>query len=115
MQIRLPATINPPRLRKDGSASVSFDTRELTAEDIFTIMSLRHAEGWLVFAPNEEEIQIPETPAEVEGKSPGERLNAVLYVLYKQQTEKGKYVGLFESFRKEKMEQLIEVIKKKLD
>jgi len=115
MQIQLPATINPPRLRKDGSASISLDTRELTAEEIFTIMSLRHAEGWFVFSPNEEELQVPESPAEVDGKTPGERLNAVLYVLYKQQTEKGTYVGLFENFRKEKYEQLIEVIKKKLD
>lgn len=115
MKLILPAQINPPRLRKDGSASISFDTRELTAEEIFSIMSLRHAEGWLAFAPNENEIEIPEQNAEVDEKSASERLRNVLYVLYKQQVEKGKFVGLFETFRKEKMEQLIEVIKKKLD
>lgn len=115
MQIRVPATINPPRLRKDGSASLSFDTRELTAEEIFTIMSLRHAEGWLVYAPNEEEIHIPETPAEIDEKSPSERLKAVLYIWYKQETEAGRFVGLYETFRKEKMERIIEGVKSKLN
>lgn len=116
MQILLPAIINPPRIRKDRSCAISFDTRELSAEEIFTILSLSQNEGWLAFTPNKEEI--PDTPderAEVDEKSPSERLKAVLYVLWKQQTEKGKYVGLFESFRRERMEQLIEVIKSKLD
>lgn len=114
MRIQLPATINPPRLRKDGSASISLDTRELTAEEIFTIMSLRHAEGWFVFSPNEEELQVPESHAEVDGKTPGERLTAVLYVWYKQETEAGRFVGLFDGFRKEKMEKIIEGVKSKL-
>lgn len=115
MKILLPAQINPPRLRKDGSASISLDTRELTAEEIFTIMSLRHAEGWLCFAPNENDIVIPEDNAEVDEKSPSERLKNVLFVWYKQEFDKGKFIGLFDSFRKEKMEQIIEGVKKKLD
>ncbi len=115
MKIILPSQINPPRLRKDGSASLSFDTRELTAEEIFTIMSLRHTEGWLCFAPNENEIEVPEEKAELDEKSASERLRSVLFVWYKQQTEKGKFVGLFETFKKEKMEVIIEMIKGKLD
>lgn len=115
MKIVLPAQINPPRLRKDGSASLSFDTRELTAEEIFTIMSLRHNEGWLCFAPNENEMEIPDTPAELDEKSASERLKAVIYVWYKQEIEKGKFVGLFDTFRKEKMEKIIEGVKSKLE
>jgi hypothetical protein len=115
MKITLPSVINPPRLRKDGSAAISFDTRELTAEEIFTIMSLRHAEGWLVFAPNENELDVPEEKAEVDEKSASERLRAILYVWYKQETEKGLFTGLFDTFKKEKMERIIETIKKKLD
>lgn len=102
-------------MRKDGSASLSFDTRELTAEEIFTIMSLRHSEGWLCFAPNENEIEIPEERVELDEKSPSERLRAVLFVWYKQETEKGKFVGLFDTFKKEKMEKIIETIKGKLE
>lgn len=115
MKIILPSTINPPRLRKDGSASISFDTRELTAEEIFTIMSLRHAEGWLCFAPNQEDLQVPEEQAELDEKSSSERLRAVLFVYYKQETEAGRYVGLFDTFKKEKMEQIIQFVKNKLN
>lgn len=115
MKIVLPSQINPPRLRKDGSASISFDTRELSAEEIFTIMSLRHNEGWLCFAPNHEEIEIPEEKAEIDEKTASQRLRAVLFVWYKQETEKGNFVGLFETFKKEKMEKIIETIKSKLD
>jgi len=113
-KIILPAQINPPRLRKDGSASISFDTRELNAEEIFTIMSLRHSEGWLCFAPNQEDLDTPEENAEIDEKTPSERLRNVLFVWYKQETESGKFVGLFESFRKEKMEKIIESVKSKL-
>lgn len=115
MKIILPSQINPPRLRKDGSASISFDTRELTAEEIFTIMSLRHSEGFLCFAPNEDEIEIPEEKAEVDEKSPSERLRNVIYVWYKQEVDAGRFVGLFDTFKKEKYEKIIETIKSKLN
>lgn len=115
MKIILPAQINPPRLRKDGSASISLDTRELTAEEIFTIMSLRHSEGWLAFSPNENDLETPEEKAEVDEKSPSDRLRAVLYVWYTQETKNGTFVGLFDTFRKEKMEKIISGVKSKLD
>lgn len=115
MKILLPAQISPPRLRKDGSASLSFDTRELTAEEIFTIMSLRHTEGWLAFATNEDGLDVPEERAEVDEKSPSDRLRAVMFVWYKQEIDKGKFTGLFDTFRKERMERLIEMVKSKLD
>lgn len=115
MKIILPSQINPPRLRKDGSASLSFDTRELTAEEIFTIMSLRHTEGFLCFAPNEDEIEIPEERAEVDEKSVSERLRNVIFVWYKQEVDAGKFVGLFETFKKEKYEKIIEGVKSKLN
>ena len=84
MKLILPAIINPPRIRKDGSASVSFDTRELNSEELFSIMQLRNAEGWLCFAPNENELVIPDDKAEVEGKTPSECLKkayAVRHIL----------------------------------
>lgn len=115
MNILLPAQINPPRIRKDGSCSVSFDTRELNSEEIFTIMSLRNSEGWLAFGPNPDDVEIPEEEAHVEGKSIGERLRAVLFVLFKQETEAGSYTGVFDSFYKEHGEKLIEFIKRKLE
>ena len=115
MKLLLPATINPPRFRKDRSISISFDSRELTTEEIVIIMNFQNQEGWLCFAPNTEDINIPEERAEVGDKTYSERLRDVLYVLYKQRTESGKYTGIFESFRKTKMEQIIDEVKKKLE
>lgn len=114
MKLILPAIINPPRIRKDGSASISFDTRELNSEELFSIMSLRNSEGWLCFAPNEGELVVPDDKAEVEGKTPSERLRAVMYVWYKQEVEAQNYTGLFENFKNEKMEKIISTIKEKL-
>lgn len=78
------------------------------------IMGLRNVEGWLAFAPNESETDTPDTPASLDLASPSQRLRSVLFVLYKSETEKGRYAGLFEAFYNEHMEKLIEFIKKKL-
>ena len=79
-------------------------------------MSLRHAEGWLCFAPNEDEVgEVPEESAHVDEKSASERLRNVMFVWYKQETEANRFVGLFETFRKEKMEKIIEGVKSKLE
>ncbi len=115
-KIILPALINPPTFRKDGSIKLSFDSRELTAEEIFTIMQMRHVEGWLAFAPNENELEIPEEKATLDDEvSPSERLRNVMFVWYKQEVDAQRFVGLFDTFRKEKMEKIIEGVKTKLD
>lgn len=113
-KILLPAIINAPTFKKDRSCSIKFDTRELDPQDAMTILALNQSEGWLCFSPNQEDIQIPEEQAETDEKSPSERLRNVLYVWYSQEVESGKYVGIFENFRREKMEKIIETIKGKL-
>ena len=110
----LPAQIHPPSIRKDGSVSLKFDSRELSAEEYMIIMGFRNTEGWVAFSPNDSELELPEENAEIDEKSASETLRNVLFVWYKQETEGGKFVGLFETFRKIKMEQLIEGVKKKL-
>lgn len=117
MKLLLPAQINPPRIRKDGSCSLSFDSRELTAEEYMMILGNRNSEGWLLFAPNLNEVSendIPVEKAEIDEKTPSQRLKSVLYVWFQQQINEGIYIGSFETFRREKMETIIESIKKKL-
>lgn len=115
-KILLPAQINPPSFRKDGSCTLKFESRELTAEEIFSIMQMRHTEGWLAFAPNEDDLEIPEDKAVLDDEiSPSERLRNVIFVWYKQECDAGRFVGLFDTFRKEKMEKIIEGVKSKLD
>lgn len=116
MKLVLPAIINPPTIRKDGSISLKFDSRELSSEEYMIIMGFRNTEGWVAFQANEDGIpDLPETPAEVDEKTPSERLKAVIYVWWKQETENGRYTGIFEAFRKEKMETIINGVKSKLD
>lgn len=78
-------------------------------------MSLEGAEGWLAFGTNENELEIPKERAEIDKKSQSERLRNVLYVLYMQETKKGKNLGLFETFKDESYEKFITYIKGKLD
>ena len=90
MKLVLPAIINPPRLRKDGSCTIAFESRELTAEEYMVIMGFRNVEGWLAFQPNDDGIpDLPEERAEVDEKTPFERLRAVLYVWFMQESNSG--------------------------
>jgi len=114
-KITLPAILNPISRRKDKSVKLSLETRELGHDEILTLMSLEGSEGWIAFAPNAEQLEIPDTPAELDTKSPSERLKAVLFILWKQQQSKGKYAAPFETFRLEHMDKIIEYVKKKLD
>lgn len=116
IKLILPAVIHPPTIRQDGSISLKFDSRELSAEEYMTIMGFRNTEGWVAFQPNEEGIpDLPSERAEVDQKTPSERLRNVLFVWYKQESTKGNFVGTFEAFRNEKMEKIIETVKGKLD
>lgn len=110
----LPALISPPTIRKDGSIKLSFDSRELSAEEYMVVMGFRNTEGWLCFSPNEEDLEIPKEHAEIDEKTPSERLRAVLFVWYKQETESRKFVGTFETFKREKYEKIIDTVKSKL-
>lgn len=115
MKIVLPASLNPVSRRKDRSVKLSLETRELSSDEILTLMSLEGEEMWLCLAPNQDEIEVPEEAAHVDTKSPSERLRSVLYVLYNQEIAKGKYTGLFTAFYAERMEKLITFLKDKLD
>lgn len=116
MKITLPAILKVPRFRADKSLTLSFDTRELGSDEALVVLSLAGSEGYLLFAPNEiSEKDIPTEPAEVESKTQAQRIRSVLYILYKQETERAKFVGSFDSFYKEKTEKYIEHLKGKIE
>lgn len=115
MKITLPVILNPISRRKDKSVKLSFETREIKHDELLTLMSLEGLEMWMCLAPNEEQLEIPTEPAVVEGKTESERLRAVLYLWWAQETARGSYVGIYETFRKERMEKIIEGVKSKLN
>ncbi len=113
--IQLPAIINAPRFRKDKSISISFDSRELTPAEQVAILSLQGTEGYLLFKENAiQEDEIPQGDAELETKTQSQRMKAVLYKLYLQDTESKIFVGSFESYYKDRMEKLLEMLKAKI-
>lgn len=117
MKTILPVSLNPISRRKDKSVKMSFETRELNPEETMILMAMEGEEGWLLFSTNREEIKeedVPQEKAEVDDKTPSERLRAVMFVWYKQESDKGRYIGTFENFRRDKMEKIIESIKSKL-
>lgn len=116
-KILLPAILNPLSRRKDKSVKLSFETRELSPDETLALMSLEGSEMWLCMSPEEKEAEVPENIESVElgEKTVGQRMRSVIFILYKQEVEKGKYVGIFDNFYKERMEKLIQLLKDKID
>ena len=110
--IKLPATFMRFGSKSDGSASLSFCTQELQAEDFVAFKNAQNQFGWLVFQENDINARdIPSEQAEDKQKTPSKRMRATLFVLWKQQGSQGD----FEVYYREKVEKYIEFIKSKLD
>jgi hypothetical protein len=109
--IKIPAYLVGDSSRADGSRSLRFATQEVTPETVAEFQRLNGAFGWLVFAPQQTEVEVPKEFIEDDRKSPSERLYAVLYVYWKQQ----KVDVPFDMWRLRYMEKLIEGIKSKLE
>lgn len=80
-------------------------------------MSMEGEEGWLLFSSNEDvkESEIPQGNAELGGKSQSERIKAVLYKLYMQDTNSKNFIGSFESYYQDKTEKYIQFLKDKIN
>ena len=116
MKITLPVQLNPISRRKDKSVKLSYETRELTASETMTLMSMEGEEGWLLFSSNNDikEEEIPQEDGDLGGKTQSQRMKAVLYKLYLQDTESKIFVGTFESYYRDRMEKLLEMLKAKI-
>jgi hypothetical protein len=109
--LTLPVEVVDIRPRADRSWKLSFETRELTGDEVALLADNFQGSGWLLFSPNENGLpEIPGAPAEPGTKTPSERLRASIMVLWQQQGAKGDP----ESFYRTYMERLIEYVKSKL-
>lgn len=110
--IQLPASLNSYRDKVDGSATLSFSTRELTDSEIIILRQYRLKEGWLLFKENAfNESEVPEEDAPTEGKSHSQRLYNVMYKIWAQDTP----MVDFESWRRIQMEKIISHYKTKIN
>jgi hypothetical protein len=111
--ITAPAQLMGIRALSDGGVSLSFHTSELSPEEKVVLMNLHMQAGWMMFKPD---IQIPdeEVPVKESGfetKTPGQRLRAVLFLIWKQEGEK----GTFNEFYATTMEKFITHYKSRLE
>lgn len=110
-KLLLPAQLNSVNDRVDRSSKLIFDTRELSNNEFNQLRDVRGLEGWLLFSINPvQEADIPNVQAEIEGKTPAQRLRAVMYLLHKQE---GIQLD-FDLFYKSEYEKIISHFKNKL-
>lgn len=107
--IKLPAYFVGFNSKVDGSYSLRFTTQELQSDEVSNFHNLRNAIGWLVFAENKKEIEIPNKEVLDTSKTPSQRLRACIYLYWEQC---GK-VGDFEVFYRDMMNNYITHTKSK--
>ena len=114
---QLPAQLEGYRSMKDRTLKLSFETNELTPEQMANIHYSLNKFGFLAFSPDalatQELTEIDNLKVEYSdtGKPPSQRLRAVLYRLWEQTPEGYK---TFNDFYNSKMEVLITHFKDKL-
>ena len=114
--IKLPAYLVNFRTKVDRTAGISIATNEITDQEFLLLKKHQGEFGWFMFLPNEEQdIEMPTEDAEEFDKSPSKRLRAVLFVLWKKKVKDEKVTTPFRVFYDEKVNQLIDMIKMKLD
>lgn len=112
----LPTIVTSIRSLKDGSVSVTLETQELTPAKAGELFSFRGKVTMTYLSPKDtitqkELDQVDSIDAEINPKSQSQRIRAVLYLLYQQNTEGFKS---FDEYYKSKTEKFIEHLKSKL-
>jgi hypothetical protein len=115
---QLPAGLESYRSLKDGTLKLSFETGELSPEQMANVHYSLNKVGYLAFSPDAlathelDEIDKLKVEYSDNGKTPSQRLKAVLYLMWKQKPE-----GFTSSevHYLHHMEKLIEHFKLKLD
>lgn len=103
----------------DGSLTVSLDTPEMSNEEAAKLLSLRKIQGLVYISPKQkidgaimDSIDGSDIEPDQAGKSPSQRLRAVLYVAWKQNNEGYKDPELYYRYH---VERFIDQVKEKLD
>jgi len=108
----IPAQLDGVQPRKDGGVSLRFVTQEASKDDKVTLMEFYQSYGHLLFSANQiQEDQVPKANADrSDGKSPSQRLRAVLFVAWKNNGNTGD----FEAWYSQQMERIIDQVKAKI-
>ena len=107
--IQLPVVLDSASRRKDRSLSLRFSTTlEISNQDFAAIDLVTGNIGYLLFSPNQfTESDIPQDDAPNDLKTPSQRIQSVLFLLWKQDGEPGD----FRSYYLRRCERIIEFLK----
>ena len=111
--IQVPCLVVDMKPKADRSWKLSFETRELTGEEVKLLAENLQGQGWLVFKPNEESIVVDEIPtvdADAGVESPSSRLRKRIYLYWKQRGRKGS----FDAFYWDTMQKFMEFVEERL-
>lgn len=113
--VKLPAIFSGVKSRKDRSYRLEFDTRELAGEDAAILLNMQMDEGWLLFSPtstvDQKDIPAGSADSGAGGKTPSQRLRAVIFILWKQSGGQGD----FEDYYRHKLEMVIDQFKERIE
>lgn len=114
--IMLPAYIENITSRKDKTVKITIGTQEISQGNAGEVFSLLNTLAVVYISPKEisqKEIdQVDKINPELEGKSQGQRIRGVLFILFTQNNEGHKD---FEAYYKAKTEMYIEHLKGKIN
>lgn len=113
--MKLPAHFTGFGSKSDGSAGLRFSTQELTSQDFAELKVSLNSFGWLIFAPTEENIELPKESITDDTKKPSQRLRGVLYVLWRKLGNSQDVGQDFESWYRGQIELIIDKVKAKLE
>jgi len=113
--ILLPAIIEAIQSRKDNTLKIVLGTNELSPANAGSLFGLHNKLATVYISPSEidqKEIdQVDKLDPELQGKTQGQRLRGVLYILFEQDHEG---FNDFDSYYKHRTEKIIEHLKTKI-
>jgi hypothetical protein len=108
-----PAIIEGISPLKDGGMSIRLHTNEMDDAEKSEVIKHYQKFGWMAFSEQEDSLEIPDEVIrrDTGGKTPSQRLRAVLHVLYQQS---GRIDITFEQYYSLQMEKFINRVKEEL-
>lgn len=113
--VQVPAMVVNLNPKADRSWKLSFETRELSGDEVKILADNFQGEGWLVFKPNSNGIlaeEIPTSSADAGTKSQAQRLRGAIMVLWKRTGGKGDPEAFYRTFTEKLIEYTLSKVPK---
>jgi hypothetical protein len=104
--VQAPAQLIGFQPKADRSYKLTFETRQLTGEEVAILADSFQQEGWVLFKPNEAlvEADIPTVDADAGLESPSVRLRKRLWLYWQQQGKQGSFEAFYLAFMQRQLE-----------